>query len=49
VEYTERDRVEPDALLSGGDYTSVETTCTSGIEAVRNLFESYDDFNSKIS
>jgi len=49
VTYTKRNRDQIEMLISDGDYAELETTCTSGITDMSNLFSVVSEFNHDIS
>ena len=46
--YTKRSKAQIDALVDGGDYASLTTTCTSDITDMGSLFYNAHTFNQDI-
>ena len=49
VTYTKRSKAQIDALVDGGDYESLVTTCTSSVTYMNSMFQNATAFNGDIS
>jgi surface protein len=49
ITYTKRSKTQIDALVDGGDYASLTTTCTSDITDMSSMFHSAHTFNGDIN